>query len=77
MRLPAHGCAPRKTSYNYGVLRPRRARPVRGSGRGVPIPVRRATVEGDGAGRGAIAPKHAINLSAAAAAVAASIEGQP
>ena len=64
VRLPAHGCAPRKTSYNYGVLRPRRVRPVRGSGRGVPIPMRWATVEGDGARRGASAPKHAINLFA-------------
>ncbi|GAB1458550.1 hypothetical protein MASR2M50_03240 [Thauera sp.] len=75
--LRAHDGAPRKTSYNYEVLRLRRARPVCGSGRGVPIPVRRATVEGDGAGRGALAPKHAINLFAAAAVVAASIEGQP
>jgi succinyl-CoA synthetase beta subunit len=72
--LRAHDGAPRKTSYNYEVLRLRRARPVCGSGRGVPIPVRRATVEGDGAGRGALAPKHAINLFAAAAVVAASIE---
>lgn len=46
-------------------------------GSGGPDSLRWATVEGDGVRRGARAPKHAINLFAAAAVVAASIEGQP